>query len=184
MLSCLKNRTALESLKGQLVLCDTKTDGGGWIIIQRRIKGDVEFANKTWAQYRDGFGSFDGDLWIGNAVIRKLTVAGYTDMRVDMKWKGHTYYATYKNYKVEDEANFYRLTYNGFRGSTRLDDMMGSIGMPFSTVDVRSIRCTLWYGRTGWWWRTLDRWCGSVNLNGIWAETAYGQESTGTPLPM
>ncbi|XP_059145965.1 ficolin-1-A-like [Physella acuta] len=175
MLPCLKNRTALESLKGQLVLCDTKTDGGGWVIIQRRIKGDVEFENKTWAQYRDGFGSFDGDLWIGNAMIRKLTHAGYTNLRIDMEYHGEKLHALYTHFKVKEESHFYQMSYKGFSGNVRHDDFKSSNGMKFATFDFPDNGCSLWYGRTGWWWQVSKASCGATNLNGIWACKDYGK---------
>ena len=42
--SNLPERVQLTFSSGQLVLCDTKTDGGRWIIFQRCISRDVEFS--------------------------------------------------------------------------------------------------------------------------------------------
>ncbi|BFZ04532.1 hypothetical protein BsWGS_07571 [Bradybaena similaris] len=53
-------------------LCDTENDGGGWVIIQRRTKGDVNFF-RGWADYKKGFGTPDSDFWIGLDVIHNLT---------------------------------------------------------------------------------------------------------------
>lgn len=39
---------------------------------QRRIKGDVDF-NRSWTDYKNGFGSPDTDFWIGNDIIHNLT---------------------------------------------------------------------------------------------------------------
>ncbi|KAK0065288.1 BpsFReD1, partial [Biomphalaria pfeifferi] len=51
------------------VMCDTKTDGGGWIIIQRRINGKVNFY-RGWKEYRDGFGDYNiGEFHLGNENI-------------------------------------------------------------------------------------------------------------------
>ncbi|KFB48619.1 AGAP012000-PA-like protein [Anopheles sinensis] len=38
--------------------------GGGWIIFQRRLDGTVSF-NRTWTDYRDGFGYFKEEHWLG-----------------------------------------------------------------------------------------------------------------------
>jgi len=37
--------------------CDTLTDGGGWIVIQRRIQGVNEDFHRFWSEYELGFGS-------------------------------------------------------------------------------------------------------------------------------
>ena len=38
------------------VYCDTISGGGGWLVIQRRKDGSVDF-NKDWKNYEDGFGA-------------------------------------------------------------------------------------------------------------------------------
>ena len=38
------------------VYCDTVTAGGGWLVIQRRINGSVDF-NRYWSEYEEGFGN-------------------------------------------------------------------------------------------------------------------------------
>ena len=39
--------------------CDTSNGGGGWLVVQRRQDGSVDF-NKTWLEYEDGFGKLTG----------------------------------------------------------------------------------------------------------------------------
>ncbi|KAH9504352.1 hypothetical protein Btru_063385 [Bulinus truncatus] len=54
------------------VLCDTKTDKGGWIIIQRRVYKNTSF-RKNWVEYKDGFGNLCEDFWLGNERIHQIT---------------------------------------------------------------------------------------------------------------
>ena len=42
------------------VYCDTVTAGGGWLVIQRRIDGSVDF-NRYRSEYEDGFGNLQDD---------------------------------------------------------------------------------------------------------------------------
>ena len=41
--------------------CDAVTDGGGWMVVQRRKDGSVDFT-KTWVEYEEGFGDLDGEF--------------------------------------------------------------------------------------------------------------------------
>ncbi|XP_059165770.1 ficolin-1-like [Physella acuta] len=170
MKPCYKERMVFESLGTKHVLCDTKTDGGGWVIFQRRVKGGVNFT-KSWAEYRDGFGSFDGDFWIGNQFIHQLTTAGYTDMRVDMKYQGRHYYARYKNFVLSNETLFYRINFNSYTGnaSNSLDQNPNRGFATFDSGPAVSSHCARAFGG-GWWYRD----CGSAMLNGVWGSRGYG----------
>ncbi|KAH9500137.1 Ficolin-1-A [Bulinus truncatus] len=53
-------------------LCDTKTDGGGWIIFQRRVHKYVTF-ERNWDEYKYGFGKICKDYWLGNDHIHRIT---------------------------------------------------------------------------------------------------------------
>ncbi|XP_059141771.1 angiopoietin-related protein 2-like [Physella acuta] len=162
-------------------LCDNKTDSGGWIIIQRRLKGDVNFT-RTWNDYKNGFGSTSGDFWIGNDVISKLTDLGYTELRFDMKYKGKDYYAqsffqsgrntdyaVYRGFKVENEAAKYKMSYTPFSGGNVKDSFSYHNGMKFTTIDSDNDRdsgnCAVDRSRGGWWYHA----CHLVNVNGEWA---------------
>ena len=43
--------------------CDMETDGGGWMVIQRRVaNGNVNFTS-DWNDYVNGFGDLNGEFW-------------------------------------------------------------------------------------------------------------------------
>lgn len=48
------------------VWCDMVTDGGGWTVVLHRQKQtpQVNF-NESWSTYKSGFGSADGEYYIG-----------------------------------------------------------------------------------------------------------------------
>ncbi|XP_059165782.1 tenascin-R-like isoform X1 [Physella acuta] len=169
MKPCYKERMVFESLGTKHVLCDTKTDGGVWVIIQRRIRMDVNFS-KYWNDYRDGFGSLDGDFWIGNDFIYRLTSAGYTDLRFDMKYNGQSYYAVCHNFVLENEAASYRMTFDGYSGNTT-DNMTYQKGRRFATMDRKFsyINCAGIF-KNGWWYNE----CHQTNPNGEWGNTQFG----------
>ena len=50
--------------------CDTSNGGGGWLVVQRRQDGSVDF-NRTWLEYEDGFGKLTGEFWYGLRALHK-----------------------------------------------------------------------------------------------------------------
>uniref|UniRef100_A0A3B4AV99 Fibrinogen C-terminal domain-containing protein n=1 Tax=Periophthalmus magnuspinnatus TaxID=409849 RepID=A0A3B4AV99_9GOBI len=66
------------------VFCDMDTDGGGWAVIQRRVDGTVTF-DRTWGDYRDGFGDLHSEFWLGNDHIHDLTSQGEYLLRIDLE---------------------------------------------------------------------------------------------------
>ena len=47
------------------VYCDTTTDGGGWMVFQRRQEGSVDFY-RNWTDYQNGFGDLNRN-WINTS---------------------------------------------------------------------------------------------------------------------
>ncbi|KAH9498174.1 hypothetical protein Btru_007887 [Bulinus truncatus] len=109
-----KDARIVVKLRGSMfVFCDTQTDDGGWIVIQvscmydtiyktKTASGDTNF-NRTFEEYRNGFGSFSGDLWLGNENLHQLTNSDTFELRIDMTFQSNKYIAHYDAILVEDE---------------------------------------------------------------------------------
>ncbi|KAK0060507.1 BpsFReDn9, partial [Biomphalaria pfeifferi] len=54
-------------------------NNSGWTVIQKRQDGSVDFF-RTWDEYRHGFGSLEGEFWLGNDNIHYLTSQGEYDL--------------------------------------------------------------------------------------------------------
>ena len=118
--------------------CDTITDGGGWLVVQRRIyPGSVSF-HRSWVEYEKGFGSLTGELWYGLRALHCLTRSGNWEMRVDFTFSNGTKsYMHYNQFKVGPASDNYRLSISGFTGITPHDPFTNhNINkQPFSTYD-------------------------------------------------
>ena len=155
-----------ENSLGVPVLCDTFTSGGGWIVFQRRATGDVNFY-RGWEEYKQGFGSLDGDFWLGNENIHAITSTGVFELRIDMMYNGNFAFAHYDSFSVGNEKSNYVLHvahYDGTAGESLSGEHNGK---PFSTHDRDNDNwgnnCAIEY--VGAWW--YDD-CHHSNLNGQW----------------
>ena len=64
--------------------CDHCNGGGGWLVVQRRQDGSVDF-NRTWREYEDGFGKLTSEFWYGLRALHCLIGQGGWEMRMDIK---------------------------------------------------------------------------------------------------
>ncbi|XP_038058720.1 ficolin-3-like [Patiria miniata] len=126
---------------GLQVYCDMETDGGGWIVIQRRQDGSVDFY-RNWADYQVGFGSLSGEFWLGNDNLRSLTeTEGKWQLRIDLEdwedntdWENNTAWAEYDDFQIHGDN--YTLQVNSYNThSTAGDSLTYHNGTMFSTKD-------------------------------------------------
>ena len=114
--------------------CDTITDGGGWLVIQRKQRRHDNF-NRFWWEYEMGFGSLTGDFWYGLRALHCLTGQGGWEMRMDIKLaNGTNIFLQYEQFKVASAKDKYKLTVGGFQGTTT-DPMAYHNGINFTTRD-------------------------------------------------
>ncbi|XP_005867752.1 PREDICTED: tenascin-R isoform X2 [Myotis brandtii] len=154
------------------VYCDMTTDGGGWIVFQRRQNGQTDFFRK-WAEYRVGFGNLEDEFWLGLDNIHRITSQGRYELRVDMRDGQEAAFAHYDKFSVEDSRNLYKLRVGGYNG-TAGDSLSYHQGRPFSTVDrdndIAVTNCALSY-KGAWWYKNCHR----TNLNGKYGESRHSQ---------
>ncbi|KAH9524080.1 Ficolin-1 [Bulinus truncatus] len=164
--------TVYTSLGPIVFLCDTVTDNGGWVIFQKRGSGQTNFS-MNWFEYAGGFGSPYTEFWLGNELLHQLTSWGSYELRVEVINQGQIYYAKYREFKVHDADNNYRLVVEDFSEGNLEDKLSDHNGDSFSTPDrdndetgrVHCARTT----NSGWWFHD----CGVVNLNGVFGANFY-----------
>uniref|UniRef100_A0A7N9CLQ1 Tenascin-R n=1 Tax=Macaca fascicularis TaxID=9541 RepID=A0A7N9CLQ1_MACFA len=154
------------------VYCDMTTDGGGWIVFQRRQNGQTDFFRK-WADYRVGFGNLEDEFWLGLDNIHRITSQGRYELRVDMRDGQEAAFASYDRFSVEDNRNLYKLRIGSYNG-TAGDSLSYHQGRPFSTEDrdndVAVTNCAMSY-KGAWWYKNCHR----TNLNGKYGESRHSQ---------
>uniref|UniRef100_A0A8C6SXE6 Angiopoietin-like 2a n=1 Tax=Neogobius melanostomus TaxID=47308 RepID=A0A8C6SXE6_9GOBI len=114
--------------------CDMRHDPGGWTVILRRQDGSVNFF-RNWDTYKQGFGNIDGEYWLGLENIYWLTNQGTYKMLVTLEdWSGRKTFAEYASFRIESEADFYRLRVGRYHGNAG-DSLTWHNGKQFTTLD-------------------------------------------------
>ena len=146
---------------------------GGWIVVQQRIDNSTDFG-RNWAEYRDGFGVYNANYWMGLEKIHQLTISDQYKLRIEVyyptlqQWRS----AEYSSFVVDHEPNSYALYVSGFSGDAdngllwSADSTKMHNGMSFSTPDVDNDEdpkrhCANIFS-SGWWFNA----CNYVDLNG------------------
>ncbi|TFK08334.1 emopamil-binding protein-like [Platysternon megacephalum] len=160
------------------VLCDMDTDGGGWIVFQKRVDGLVDFF-RDWNSYKRGFGSRLSEFWLGNDNIHLLTSTGTHELRIDLSdFENNRVFAKYKSFKILGETEKYKLILGDFLGGTAGDSLSFHKGMAFSTKDSDNDQstdnCATAY--LGAWWYNG---CHQSNLNGFYWRERQEKHATG-----
>ena len=148
------------------VRCDMETDGGGWIVIQRRNAslGTVNFT-RNWEDYENGFGDLDGEFWIGLKNIHELTNQHDVDLQISDADTSITW--NYLTFRVAGPEQNYQVTVRGGSGDGNRDAFAyHNYGNYFTTYDrdndnYEGINCGYYY-QAGWWYNQ----CTLANLNG------------------
>ncbi|KAK2835341.1 hypothetical protein Q5P01_015825 [Channa striata] len=155
-----------ESSQPFNVLCEM-TSEGGWTVIQKRQDGSQKF-NQLWEAYKRGFGSLNGEFWLGLDTIHSLSKQGPYILQVELSDQAGQQQAARYQFQLDgEEQNFaLRLKQESSPGAQEEILNTGASGLPFSTADrdndlAADVNCAQLLSG-GWWFSS----CGESNPNG------------------
>ena len=156
------------------VRCNMQIDGGGWMTFQQRFDGNIKFHDKTWEEYKNGFGTPKGEFWLGNDFLNEITSSGdYFFLAKAETFDGDTEVSKYGQFRIEDEENLYRLHFNetlldGIHTLYDVNKRSNSNGMAFSTLDKDTELLCVFVNKRGAFWHNNDNNCSKFRPNGIY----------------
>ncbi|KFB48571.1 AGAP012000-PA-like protein [Anopheles sinensis] len=140
--------------------------GKGWSVFQRKSSAEVDF-DRSWEEYRFGFGNVEGDHWLGLETVRGILQAGgrHELLIVLETFSGEVGYAHYDDFSVGPESDNYRLDSLGKYSGTVGDALRYHEKSAFSTRErdndsVNRNCAAIYHG--GWWFHR----CMESFLNG------------------
>ncbi|XP_069741342.1 angiopoietin-2a isoform X2 [Narcine bancroftii] len=147
--------------------CEMKAYGGGWTVVQRRQNGKTDF-QRTWKEYRTGFGDPAGEHWLGNEFIHQLTNQKNYVLRIQLRdWEANEAFSLYNQFYLDSESQKYRIHLKGYSGTAGKISSLNQMGNYFSTKDSDNDKCICKCSQMasgGWWFDA----CGPSNLNGLY----------------
>ncbi|CAK8684697.1 angiopoietin-related protein 1-like isoform X2 [Clavelina lepadiformis] len=155
---------------GLKVYCEDR-----WTVFQRRFDGSVNF-QRTWDEYKVGFGETEGEFWLGLETVRRLTRKGNCDLRIELKsFDDSFHWAQYSTFSVDSEADLYRLHVGGYTGNATDALISTHNNQAFTTLDMDNDKwsrncATENDGETGGWWYNA---CKNSQLNALWGRDGY-----------
>jgi len=171
LLSCIEEYFSLLLNKQVSEYCtEQKEPAVNGILVQQHFGGSA-FFNRSWEEFKVGFGNTSGNYWIGNERLHQLTNGRQYKLRVDLlsRFTGRWYWAEYGGFSVADELSDYTLfvsDYSGNAGDGMTVDGVTDYnlnGVKFNTYDRHTItfRCIsasnenvvggFWYALGGLW---------------------------------
>jgi hypothetical protein len=128
------------------------------------------FFNRSWYEFKAGFGDTSGNYWLGNELLHLLSKNNQYKLHFDLQSDntGLWYVAEYSTFTVTSEADNYTLNAVGFSGNASFSALDNSNRMQFSTWDRNNDRdpggvsCALTRGG-GFWYRR----CAGCNVNTV-----------------
>ncbi|XP_063436503.1 uncharacterized protein LOC134717934 [Mytilus trossulus] len=140
-------------------------------VIQKRFDGYLSF-DRTWKEYKSGFGSASEEYWLGNDNIHQISTSTSHKLSIYLEdFTGSFKYANYSHFIIGDELRKYQLRIDGPKVTAGLGDYLTATQNTylFTTKDQDNdiygsgLNCAVKQGGGGGWWYSN---CANVNLNG------------------
>ena len=142
------------------------------VLIQQNVDGSAAF-NRSWNEFKVGFGNVTTNFWIGNDCLNQLTRYGAYRVKIEILSTANLTYwlwAEYDRFIVGNELTGYQLQISGYSGIAG-DALNGAgasyvaNGMKFTTYDRKNdfnptVNCAV---RTwaGFWYNS----CTAAHIN-------------------
>ncbi|XP_037953126.1 ficolin-1-A-like isoform X2 [Teleopsis dalmanni] len=172
--------------KSFLAYCEADINGGGWLVIQRRQDGSVDF-NRNWTDYKSGFGNINSEFFFGLNKLHKLTNKNAHELMIVMRLFDSTVLHTKFDYfLIGSETEGYILKELGLRSGNSTFLLSWMEDFEFLTKDrYNNTLCNENFAKIingGWWTSCTNHWyyvgekiivpdlfdVGNTDLNGIY----------------
>ncbi|CAH1792728.1 unnamed protein product [Owenia fusiformis] len=145
---------------------------GQWLVVAHRFDGSIDF-NRTWNEYKAGFGNISGEFFIGLQALFRLTLRNTFMVRFEMiNNSGIMIYLENDGFTISDEHDRFRFSVHDFLENRRNGSFAYMPNTRFSTWDNdnnHDISCVQQTGGPFWHSHSADK-CDTT-----WPSYIFGQ---------
>ncbi|XP_030567213.1 angiopoietin-related protein 7 isoform X2 [Drosophila novamexicana] len=184
--SCLQSYLAVNGILKLQLTPESESfyvpcEDDGWTVIMNRSSDDISF-ERSWLEYKEGFGNLAGDFFIGLDKLHALTSSALHELRIWLQdFDGNVAIAGYDSFAISGERELYALSLLGnYQAQVQPpagDSLSYHAGAKFSTFDNDNDNCLecscAQRHKAGGWFNA----CGTSNLMGVYH--AQGHEQAG-----
>ncbi|XP_065076533.1 ficolin-3-like [Ochlerotatus camptorhynchus] len=117
------------------VYCEQEKYAGHWLVFQSRNDDSTSF-NRSWNEYKYGFGNLGNNFWLGLDKLHQLTNSFSYDLMVVMDdYLDFFAFQRYEHFVVNNESSDYSLRLSGVNYGTAGESLFIYNNEKFSTFD-------------------------------------------------
>lgn len=129
-------------------ICRQTQFGKGWLVVLQQYDRNLDY-NRSWDEYKNGFGSLDREFWMGLEMLHQLTSSRPHELLVELETSNGSYlYARYHEFEIGDVTTDYRLNKIGFYNGTAGDPLSQHKNFLFKNNDRPDKPCYWWCTET------------------------------------
>ena len=111
--------------------CDMSSGGHTRLMAKfARLTGEF---NKSWAEYKNGFGNLSWNHWIGLENMYQLTNRKKMNLFVELR--SNDFNTTYTNFYIDSEENLFKINFDNSLNDNLANFSINLNGKNFSTFD-------------------------------------------------
>ncbi|XP_034117730.2 angiopoietin-related protein 1-like [Drosophila albomicans] len=154
----------IENGQSFKIPCNSDESNLVWSVIERRLDQSLDL-DRRWIEYREGFGDFQKEFFIGLEKLHLMTKQQPHQLLIRLRVGREMKFAKYSHFEIAGEDENYAIRSLGEFSGDAGDGMRESEGKSFSTFDRDNdlhfkSNCAQ-VSKGGWWFDD----CGTTNLN-------------------
>ena len=135
----------------------------GYTVLFRKLARVTKMFNRSWDEYKNGFGNLTDNYWMGLENMYQITNRKSYYLFIELGTNNSFSNITHRNFYIYNENNYYKLNLGTKISGALYDNSFGHNGLYFKTFDqdhdVRNNSNCAVVTKGGWWFSNCYSMC-------------------------